>query len=274
MPTISDWFDTAVQLDWEIVRESPWSELTGVPFRTYPLGWLVPYVSIQPADIALAKTEGIPLWITDIHPLSEFGTSVEEQEGTFIINLEKFSGFTDYFQSLSSSTRKKFRAILNRNQSLRVVHDEPGVIDILWPSYKARVQALAKNSGGDVYTEEELSWRYRFFHQSSIRTIAFYDEALLVALNVSFWRGDTVFDLACLINPQPDILKRSMGTLAVLKNIELAISKGMQHYDLLSRDYGYKRQFGAVEHKLKALILNGGDATFFDQYQVPMYLRS
>jgi CelD/BcsL family acetyltransferase involved in cellulose biosynthesis len=126
-------------------------------------------------------------------------------------------------------------------------------------------------AGGDPYTEEDLAWRYQFLHQESIRTLSFYQGDTLVAVNIALVKENTVYDLACIINPLPDALKRSLGTVAILKNIAWSIEHGFAQYDLLSRDYGYKRQFGATEMKLKALIM--GDESFFETYQIPDSLR-
>jgi hypothetical protein len=266
MPIITSWFPTAVELPWEIAHESPWSEKQGMPFRTFPLGWLVPYATPRPEDLC---DQSRPIWITEIHPSCELGHIVSDQEGSFVIHLP--STKEAYMELLADRDRKRFLDVLKKNQDLTVVEQQRSDIEYLWGHYVDRLQLLAMRAGGDPYTEEDLAWRYQFLHQESIRTLSFYQGDTLVAVNIALVKENTVYDLACIINPLPDALKRSLGTVAILKNIAWSIEHGFAQYDLLSRDYGYKRQFGATEMKLKALIM--GDESFFETYQIPDSLR-
>jgi hypothetical protein len=266
MPQLDTWFSSSVTLPWEISEESPWNEKKGKPFKTFPLSWLVPYSNPRIEDLRDTST---PIWITEIHPSNPLGTLVEDQEGTFIIDLPSSIDF--YFESLEPKDRKKFSDNLKKNSTLSVVEQSVADIDALWGSYVDRLQVLAKKAGGDIYSEEEIEWRHRFLHQESIRAISFYEENTLLAVNIALVKNDIVYDLACIINQVPSALKRSLGTTAILKNIEWSIRNGYKTYDLLSRDYGYKRQFGAKEVKLKAVII--GDDDFFDEYSISKDLR-
>ena len=265
MPVIKEWFDESVELPWEYSSESPLTEEKGPSFKTFPLSWLVPYATPDENDL---KDSDAPIWISEIHPKSPYG-KVVDSEGTFIINLPK--SFDEYRLLLQEKDWKKFQENLKKNKNLTVIEDQKKDIDVLWGFYIDRVQALAAKAGGDLYTEEELLWRYRFLTQNRIKTISFYESDRLYAVNISLIKDKTVYDLACIINPVPEALKRSLGTTAILKNIEIAIRDNQESYDLLSRDYGYKKQFGAVEHKMKALII--GDDSFFAHYKIPLSLR-
>lgn len=265
MPIIRRWFDSEKNISWEKSSESPWKEIQGTPFYTYPLSWLLPYVEVSKEDLRDAPS---PLWITDIAPGSPIGNACEEEEGTFIIDLP--ASYEDYLKLLSSKTRKKFRTIARNNEDLEIKENSNEDIDALWQYYVDRLQTLATKAGGEHYTPDELAIRREFYQGSKIRTLSFYHQNELLAVNVSFWESDTVFDLACLIKPTDSALDRSLGTLAILKNIELAINQGRKFYDLLSRDYGYKRSYGAREYKMRAVIVCSKE--FAREYQIPFSL--
>lgn len=262
MPVIRRWFDNAPNIPWETSHESPWSDTRGALFYTYPLTWLVPYVEISSHELIDAPT---PLWITDISPNSQIGRECSQEEGTFIIDLQK--SFEEYIASLAAHNRKKFRGLLRKNEDLDVRVGTTEELEMLWPLYVTRLNELALKAGGERYTEKELRYRKNLYTGSKIRLMSFYLAAELVGLNISLWEERTVFDLACIIKPSEDILKRSIGSFAILKNIELAISQGMDQYDLLSREYGYKESFGAQERKLRCLIVCTKE--FAKEYKIP-----
>lgn len=260
-------------INWEKQNESPWDDIKAKDFYSYPNSTVVPYVEVSLNDIKQAPK---PLWITDIHPDSPIGKVVETKEGTFWIELP--DSFQIYFQSLESKYQKKFDKNLNLNRDLIIEHDVPGIIDKVWPCYVDRLNHLAARNGAQNYTEEELQFRYSFYTGSDMHTLSIINpnepdpSKNIIAVNVSQWKNSTVYDLACMINPTPQALSRSLGTYAILKNIEFAINSKMARYDLLACNYGYKTSFGAKEHKLKAVII--ADDEFFDLYNIPITLKS
>ena len=209
------------------------------------------------------------MWITDIHPESAVGKVASDQEGTYWIDLP--DTYDTYIESLQYSYRKKYRAILRKNEDLHIIHDQRDDVDALWPYYIEKIQSLA-NQGGQQYSEDELTLRRRFFDESKMKRMSFYLGNELLACNVSYWDNKTVYDIACLIKPSDEHKSRSLGSYAILKNIEYAIAHTMTHYDLLSVNYGYKTSFGATEHKLKTLIIC--TESFAKQYGIPEALFS
>ncbi len=260
-------------INWEKQNESPWDDIKAADFYSYPNSTVVPYVEVSLEDIKQAPR---PLWITDLHPDSSIGKVVEDKEGTYWIELPET--FKSYLSSLEPKYQKKFDKNLNLNQQLIIQHDIPGVIDKVWSHYVDRLNHLAARNGAENYTEEELKFRYAFYTGRDMHTLTIINpnepdsSKNIMAVNVSQWKNSTVYDLACMINPTPEALSRSLGTFAILKNIEFAINSKISRYDLLACNYGYKTSFGAKEHKLKAIII--ADDEFLKSYNIPVKLKS
>ncbi len=261
MPVIAHWFDTPQFFEWETMESSFTTEYSGSRFSTYPLYWLLPYVYLTPEDIESAPS---PLWVTEIHPDSKLGVINNEGEGTYIVPLG--TSYGAYFDSLQSSHRKRYRAVLRKNEDLEISEGSQGDIDALWHPYTSRLSVLTTREGADVYTEEELQIRRDFYRSKDIRILSMKVDGVLCAVNVSLWNNGTVYDLACLIDTELPVATRSLGSFAILKNIELAVESGMESYDLLSRDYGYKRSYGAHEVKLKHYVK--ADDSFKKEYSI------
>lgn len=261
MPVVRRWFDEPKALPWEKMEESFFDETGGATFYTYPLYWLLPYVHLTEEDLAESVE---PLWVIEIHPDSSLGVVNEACEGSFIIDLP--ANFGTYFDGLESTHRKKYRAVLRKNEDLEVGPGSQGDIDLLWPHYIERLHTLTEREGAGRYTQPELQIRREFYRSEKIDILRFAFQGELLGVNISYWESGIVYDLACLIRPTPEALRRSLGALAILKNIELSIEKGMSKYDLLSREYGYKRSYGAREMKLKHYVR--GDAAFRNHYQI------
>lgn len=261
MPNLSYWFDEELIVPWEESKETPWSDYQGELFYTYPLSQLLPYCVVTESDIANCPDRCL---ITDIHPDSQIGKSVNTKEGTFILELPQ--NFDLYLNSLLGRHCTRFKKNLERNSDLTIEHNVNGAIDLVWSYYVDRLNELAKRNGAENYTEEELSWRYKLYTTKYINTLCIYENNTLLAVNISYLRDNVVFDLSCIIRPIGASLSRTLGTFAILKNIEYSIEKGVKVYDLLSNNYGYKSSFGAKERKLKAYIK--GDKNFLNEYQL------
>ncbi len=251
---------------WEKSNESPWSDIVGRDFYTLKNSTVIPYANFTLEDLHLAPK---PLWITDIHPDNSLGNVVKEYDGTYWINLP--NNFELYISTLEPKYQKKFLKNLNQNSDLVVKHNNLSDIDLCWSHYVDRINFLANKAGGSNYTEEELSFRYRYYTRQSVKYLSIYKEDTLLALNLSEWNQTTVFDLACMIIPSEQSLPRSLGTYAILKNIELSINSGMKIYDLLASNFGYKTTYGAKEYKLKSIVI--AEDSFFDEYKIPKNLK-
>lgn len=267
MPDLSFWFDKPVHLEWDCDLHSPIGDESGVEFYSYPLSWLVPYANVTRDEIDSAPR---PLWVTEIHPESDIGKVDATRPGTFIIKLA--SSFSDYLEGLNYDNRKKFRWTLKRNSDLIIERGTQKDIDELWESYCNRISELNVKIGGKPYTQSDLRIRRELFSGPHISLDSFKEGDSLLGVNVSLWKNGVVYDLACLMSDREEGRKRSIGTLAVLTNLERAIENGMEVYDLLSGDYGVKHRFGAVEMPLKTFIAS--TRTFADYYKIPHDLVS
>lgn len=263
MPKLNRWFVPAKHLEWEKAKHSFIDNGQGPEFFTYPAVWLLPRVPLTKDEIANAPT---PLWIIDIDEQSEVGTFNTRGEGTFIIDLTQ--SFESYIEGLAYDYRKKMRYVLRKNEDLTVKINQKTDIAALWDNYVSYIQGLNLKHGEDPYTDEDLALRKEFYLSENITSLSLYSGETLLAVNLSIFEEDLVFDLAALINPDPTFKSRSVGTFATLKNIELAINSGKKKYDLLTGNCGYKTHFGAKEQKLRHFIRCSKE--FAAAYKIPV----
>jgi hypothetical protein len=249
MPDIVDWFPSPVTLPWEEMDYSFLDERKGPLFFTYPLWWLLPYVQLRREDLENSPS---PLWIPDLHPSSSFGRSFPRSEGSYIIDLP--SRFGEYLQSLQYKVRKKFRGILRRAEFLECRAGTQEDIDELWSHHVQRVQELNKREDAVPYTDDELGFRRELYRNPRALLLSFFLKGELIGINVSLPTDRVVLDLACLMKNSEEVARLSLGTVAILKNIELVMESGVRQYDLLTKSYGYKQEYGAKPHALRHYI--------------------
>ena len=264
MPRINHWFQSPKEFQWERANNSLIDSSLGPDFFTYPAWWLLPRIHCTYAEIAEAPS---PLWIVDIDENSEVGTIDERGEGTFIISLAQ--SFDEYISSLSYDYRKKFRAVLRHNEDVSSVLNRREDVEALWPFYESRIQELNLQAGEALYTESDLALRKELYTSTSATTISLMLNNVLIGVNVGIFGDGYAYDLASLISPDPQLRKRSLGTLATLRNIEEAIARGVRKYDFLTGNFGYKTNFGAKEKKLKHFIRCS--RSFAESYSIPLH---
>lgn len=262
MPLITLWWETPRTFPWESTSKSLIDLSDGPSYLAYPLWWLIPYTFPQEADLL---PQDVPIWIPDIHPSSPYGVTIPGTEKSYVIDLP--NSFERYVENLPYRHRKSIRQVLRRNADLEVSTGSLEDIRSLWDYYVQRIDSLNAEDGWDPYSEQELSARKQFYESTRMDIIAFRRAGELVAVNISLYEKDAVYDLACFTKPGPDLRRRSIGVFAVLMNIERAIGKGIGVYDLLTGSSGYKEQFGPRTVDLKHYIC--ADKKFAAAYDIP-----
>lgn len=249
MPIVKDWFDEDKEEEWEIWEQAyHYNQKEGPEYLAYPLLDIIPNVRISQAEIANISSK-LALWITEIDPYSSVGKVNSKNEGTYIIDLPKTFG--EYLETLEYDHRKKNRYNIRKNEDLKIEYDNLNDINILWDNYVEKIQSLSIMQEEGEYEEERLALRKEFFFSRGIKTISFYDQDQLIAVNVCKQKEGTIFDLACLRDDKEEHKNRGIGVFATLMNIQRAIDDKVENYDMLSSNFGYKTKFGAKEVKMR-----------------------
>ena len=157
---------------------------------------------------------------------------------------------------------------MRKNSDLKVVEDSFEDLKDAWNWYKKRLAILNKQQYAENENEEEIKLKWELFHSKKARTLSFYYQGKLIGVNVSLWGPKTVYDLAFLRKENEFLNKRALGFYAILKNIELAISKEMKVYNLLSGDFNYKGEFATRLSPLKQYIRCTEE--FAKAYKIPL----
>lgn len=263
MPSVYPWFPKDRIFEWERLDRSIYDGKEGPFFYTYPLTWLIPFVNISEDILREAPS---PIWITEIPLDSPIGKENSKGDCGFVIDLPKT--FDEYLTALPYDKRKKMRYNLRCNTDISVSESKALDMEPLWEHYVARIQHLGSTTGLGTYTDEELAIRKEFFLSAKIRYLSAYYNNQLVAVNVAYFDGPIVYDLATLQAPDSDLRKRGLGVFITLKNIEFAILEKIQNYDLLAGEYGYKASFGAQEGKQKHYLKCS--RKFAETYGIPI----
>lgn len=267
MPKVRHWFSEPLELEWEPAWLSPINHAEGEEFNVYPLWWMVPRIHLHQDDL---QDGTHPLWVYDLSDDSPFGITNHLTQGVYIIDLPKSFGL--YLEGLEYDHRKKFRYLLRKNEDVEVRLGTPKELEMLWEDYLAHIEELNLKQGDVPYDVEYHQIRQQFYSQPENTLLSFYLKDELVAVNVARREGNRLYDLAALIKRDQTLSPRSLGSLAALKSIEWSIEQGIEHYDLLSDDFGYKHRFGAKEIKLKHYIRCTEE--FARGYGVPLELVS
>ena len=149
-----------------------------------------------------------------------------------------------------------------------MVEDNFEDLKTAWEWYVKRIHVINKRQHDEEATQDELNLRWEIFNSKYAHTLSFYYDDSLVGVNVSLWGPKTVYDLAFLRKENELLNKRALGFYAILKNVELAISKGIKLYDLLTGDFGYKSEFATRMSPLKQYIRCTED--FAKAYKIPL----
>jgi len=263
MPKIRHWFPEPLELDWEPAWLSPLDHSEGEEFNVYPLWWMIPRIHLHEEDL---EDRTHPLWVYDLDEQSPLGIKNELARGVYIIDLAK--SFGAYLEGLEYDHRKKFRYLLRKNEDIEVRLGSPKDLDLLWQDYLAHIEGLNLKQGDVPYDSEYHEIRKQFYSQPENTILSFYLGEELVAVNVSRRENGIMYDLAALVKDDQSLRARSLGSLAALKNIEWSIEQGIEKYDLLADDFGYKHRFGAKEVKLKHFIRCTEE--FAKSYKLPL----
>lgn len=159
----------------------------------------------------------------------------------------------EYLASLSKSHRSNLRRVLRHNEDVRVEADtrlRPAAVEQLLPSYLRRWRL--KDGCPDLtyyrYCQDkihcDLALMARAEELGKLVALYLFAGDQLLAANFAVRRErDRVDDYMCLRDCDEQHRRRSVGVLAILRNMEHCRALGVVHYDLSACHAPYKTQF-------------------------------
>jgi hypothetical protein len=171
-----------------------------------------------------------------------------------VVDLTKYRLDTDpfncYLNALDKKTRSKFRNCLNRNQDLQIKITQEFNESHLHKAYRDYCNSKFEDTFDFTYFKNQLELFPSVFETASrlgqLITLQIFLEDELVALNYSIFDGTCLYDYICYRETNPELEKRSLGTFAILKNIQFLLDNHKAttnlYYDLAS-EFSYKKQF-------------------------------
>ena len=265
MPIIKGWGNKQYNLDWEMDQVAfLYDSKPGPKYYMFPMTGLLP---INQPSIEDIKNSPSPLWITYIPPESPIGKIDSKGDKTYRIALP--GTYDEYIASLRYDDRKEMRYVQRRAEGLIFIENQKQDLLQACDEYFAQINQRAASEGEIPFSEASIETLKDIFHQDCVHTISIFsaDNPKPIAINVSFRTGGVVYDSFCIRTNSPEYKKLSLGTVAILKNIEFAIRDGFKVYDMLTGDWGYKTKFGAIATSLKTYIKC--DRQFAQHYQIP-----
>lgn len=235
----------------------------GPEYFTFPMTGLLPVNIVDPIDLKDAPS---PLWITYIPQSSIIGKLDSKGDRTYIINLP--TSFEAYIQKLSYDDRKEMKYVLRKNSSLRYIENKKEDLFKLCDEYFDEIVTRSISEGEVPFSQEGIQNLKKIYSSEVVHTISIYQEDRLLGVNISFRKNGIVYDSVCIRDKSDEVRKLSIGTVAVLKNIEFSIRDGFQVYDMLTGDWGYKTKFGASPVQLKHYIKCSLE--FAEYYGIPI----
>ena len=172
-----------------------------------------------------------------------------------VIDLTKYKLDTDpfncYLNTLDKKRRSKFKNYLNRNQDLQIKITKEFTESNLHKTYKDYCNSKFDATFDFIYFKNQLNLFPIMFETASslgqLITLQVFMEGKLIALNYSIFDGTCLYDYICYRETNSELEKRSIGTFAILKNIQFLLDETHKattniYYDLAS-EFSYKKQF-------------------------------
>jgi hypothetical protein len=266
MPIIKGWGNKQYNLDWEMDQVAfLYDSKPGPKYYMFPMTGLLP---INQPSIEDIQNSPSPLWITYLDPDSAIGKIDSKGDRTYRITLP--ASYEEYIASLSYDNRKEMRYVQRRAEDLVFIENQKQDLLEACDEYFAQINQRAVSEGEIPFSEAGIQTLKDIFPQECVHTISIFaaGNPKPIAINVSFRANSVVYDSFCIRSYSPEYKKLSLGTVAILKNIEFAIRDGFKVYDMLTGDWGYKTKFGAVATALKTYIKCNRD--FASHYQIPL----
>jgi hypothetical protein len=159
----------------------------------------------------------------------------------------------EYFRSLSKKYRHSLNWVLNQNVDIEVRVDHRLHPEEIQGILSSQLDYWLKKNGdkfeGDkFYSRDKINTDLKLMQlaqeMGKLVALYFYLDGELVAANFSVTReNDRIDDYLCLRNCQEEFAHRSLGFLAILKNMEYCRTLGIRYYDLSSCMADYKKKF-------------------------------
>jgi hypothetical protein len=266
MPCIRSWLPTPVELPWEYESVAyHYDSQAGPRYASFPMTGLLPINIVEPEDLIGAPS---PLWITYLEPEDGIGTLDTKGDKTYRFSLPP--SFEEYIEQLDYDARKEMRYVLRKNADLLVIENQKEDLLAVCDEHFRTIRERCIAEGETPFSLEGIELLKRIYRTDACTTLSFIDpvSSTLLGVNVSFRRKGIVYDSVCM-RPVPELAKkRSLGTFAILKNIEVAIREKQCIYDMLVGDWGYKPKFGAKPVAMRHIIHSSRG--FATAYGIPL----
>ena len=266
MPLIHEWLSgELIELPWEQEQVAyHYDSQPGFPFFTFPMTGLLPINIVKESDLLNAPT---PLWITYLEPEDGIGTLDTKGDKTFRFALPE--SFEVYIEGLSYDNRKEMRYCLRKNADLTVLHDQKSDLFNICDQYFSEINQRCLAEGENPFSAVGIDILKRIYATDRCKTSSIYFHNQLLGVNVSFERSGIIYD-SCFMKTPLALAhkKRSLGTFAILTNIERAITQQYRVYDMLVGEWGYKTKFGAVAVPMRSIIR--GSKEFAEGYGISL----
>ena len=251
MPFIREWLHSEQNFSWEQEQVSyHYDSKAGPSYASFPMTGLLPINIVTEEDL---KDSPTPLWITYLEPEDGFGKIDTKGDPTYRFSLPL--SFEEYIETLSYDSRKEMRYILRKNSDLTIRENCKEDLLSVCDKHFEIIRARCLEEGETPFSLEGISFLKEVYKTDKCHTLSIISpEGVLLGVNVSFRRKGIVYDSVC-IRPNPELSKtRSLGTFAILKNIECAIRDKQCIYDMLVGEWGYKPKFGAKPVAMRHVI--------------------
>lgn len=158
-----------------------------------------------------------------------------------VARIEGFAGMAEYLGRMCKKDRYNLRRVLRQNQDLRIKVDSRIATEEIGPLTAQYLEYwTTKNRPVDDPWDRPLIRHgidmiilKRAEELGKLLALYFYEKDRLVAANFSVLRGkNEVDDYLCLRDMSEEMLPRSLGSYAILRNLEVASSRGVRSYDL------------------------------------------
>jgi len=158
-----------------------------------------------------------------------------------------------YFSSLGKKARGNLNRVLRDNTDIQVKTDTALHWEDIQGVLRSQLDYWLKKKGfssedeydysrDKIHTDLKLMQRAQ--EMGKLIALYFYLDNRLVAANFAVRRElDRIDDYLCLRNCSEEFTPRSLGILAILKNIEHCRSLGIRYYDLSACMSDYKKRF-------------------------------
>jgi lipid II:glycine glycyltransferase (peptidoglycan interpeptide bridge formation enzyme) len=188
----------------------------------------LPYARLNKEDLKNLPT---PFYMISIHPDCSIGFKSEEKDQ--LTNIIKLPDSFDKL-NLDNDFRKDLKRVEKKNENIKLVYNEK---DALRKSKKWFLAQFKEN-------REEFKRRLEIWEEKCDTISAYFGEEL-IAVHITMKEKNIIYYCGCWWNRE--YKNFSTPIFLLKKDIEKAITEGIEYYDLGIGDEPYKKKWGVIE---------------------------